>query len=339
MTRRVSVKDVARTANVSLGTVSNYLNGTKAVGEATRQQIEDAIQTLGYRRNEIASSLRTQRTRALGMIIPSIANPFYTSVFEGAEAEAQRLGYTLALGVTHYDRQLLGDYVESYRGRQMDGIIVDAYSTYYGEDLLGPADSPVVVIEPPPGTSRHSSIRIDNFGAAREAVSYLIERGHQRIAIIAPSSHDDRFLGYRAALERAGLAVDPDLVHSFAPGPHVASEGNQRVLMEQGEQATRVLLRRAAFTALFVSLDIFAVGALKALREAGKQVPGDVAVVGFDDIAMASVVSPALTTVAQPHHEMGRLAVQTLLEQLKSGGKSGPAHHVLGHRLVVRQSA
>lgn len=339
MTRRVSVKDVARSANVSLGTVSNYLNGTKAVSEASRQQIEKAIQTLGYRRNQVASSLRTQRTKALGMIIPSIANPFYTSVFEGAEAEAQRRGYMLALGVTHFDRLLLGDYIETYRSRQMDGIIVDAYNTYYGEDLLGPEDGPMVVVEPPPGTSRHSSIRIDNFGAAREAVSYLIERGHQRIAVIAPSTDDDRFLGYRAAIERAGLAIDRGLTHAFAPGLHVAAEANQRVLIEQGEQATRVLLGRGAFTALFVSLDIFAVGALKALREAGKRVPEDVALVGFDDIAVASVVSPTLTTVAQPHHEMGRLAVQTLLDQLNSGGKAEPAHHVLGHRLVIRESA
>jgi DNA-binding LacI/PurR family transcriptional regulator len=339
MTRRVSVKDVARSANVSLGTVSNYLNGTKTVSDAARQQIEEAINHLGYRRNQIASSLRTQRTKALGMIIPSIANPFYTSVFEGAEAEAQRLGYTLALGVTHYDSRVLGDYVEAYRGRQMDGIIIDAYNTYFGEDVLSPSDGPVVVIEPPAGTRNHCTIRIDNFSAAREAVSYLIERGHKRIAIVAPSTTDDRYLGYRAAIEAAGLAVDPNLVHAFAPGPTVAAAGNQRVLIEQGEAATRVLLQRGSFTALFVSLDIFAVGALKVLREAGRRVPEDVAVVGFDDIAVASVVSPALTTVAQPHNEMGRLAVQTLIEQLKQTGRREPAHHVLGHRLVIRDSA
>jgi DNA-binding LacI/PurR family transcriptional regulator len=340
VSKRVSLKDVARAANVSVATVSNFLNKTKAVGPLAQQQIEKAVGDLGYQRNEIASSLRKARTYTLGMILPNVANPFYTSLFEGAEAEAKQRGYALTLGVTHYDGATLRQYVSSFRGRQMDGIIIDGYNTDCGEEVLVGLAAPVVVIEPPASVRQHHTIEIDNRRAADEAVAYLALKGHRRIAIITPSITDSRSLGYRDALDRAGLAYDPDLVQEFGDLRLAAAEGSQQSLIQQGEASMQALLDRASFTACFITLDIFALGACKALRTRGLLVPQDVAVVGFDDIPVSAVVNPSLTTVAQPHREMGRLAVEVLLDRLaRQNDSADPTHLVLPHELIIRESA
>jgi DNA-binding LacI/PurR family transcriptional regulator len=336
--KRVSVKDVARLAKVSVGTVSNYLNETKALSPAARGKIEAAIAALGYRRNRLAISLRTSRTQTLGMIVPSIANPFYTSVFEGAEQAARESGYTLALGVTHYEHATLIQYLDSFRDHQVDGIIVNGYRTDFGSEALVGFSGPVVVIEPPVGPCPYATIQIDNFSAGRDAVRYLIGKGHTRIAIVPSSPVDPRFEGYKAALKEAGLPLDPKLIHFYGGGSTRSPQpSNQEGMIRQGEAVMNALLDAAPFTACFFTLDIYAVGALKALQQRGISVPDQIAVMGFDDIPIVGYLSPGLTTVAQPHHEMGELAVRTVLEQLQFGGQQ--SHFELAHRLVLRQSA
>jgi DNA-binding LacI/PurR family transcriptional regulator len=339
LSRRVSVKDVARVADVSVGTVSNFLNDTKNISPEARRRIEIAIEVLGYRRNRVASSLRTSRTQTLGMIVPSIANPFYTSVFEGAENAARSHGYTLSLGVTHYDESTLLQYIDSFRSRQVDGMIINGYNTSYGAEALVGFEGPVIVVEPPANCT-FSSIEIDNFGAARDAVRYLLGKGHTRIAVVPSSPADPRFNGYKTALAEAGIDYDPDLVLHYGGGRALASQTtDQQGLIKRGEAVMHELLDRTAFTACFFTLDIFAAGALKALRDRGIAVPEQVAVIGFDDIPLASYLSPSLTTVGQPHHEMGDTAVQTLIAQLKGETGRGPLRICLNHRLQIRASA
>ena len=339
MVKRASVKDVARMANVSVGTVSNYLNKTKGLRPDTERQIAQAIAALDYKRNEIASSLRRARTDTLGIVLPNVSNPFYTSLFESAEAEARAHGQMLTLGVTHYDGTVLRKYLQNFGSRQFDGIIIDAYNTDAGEDVLVGLAAPAVVIEPPAEFRQHSTLRIDNFAAAREAVAHLVARGHRQIAVMTPSVRDDRYHGYRAALETAGIAPDARLAYEFGALALPVAEGSQQLLIAQGATAMAALLDRWPFTACFITLDIFALGALKVLHDRGLRVPADVALVGFDDIPAAAVTNPPLTTVAQPHWEMGRRAVELLLERVASSEPLEPTHLVLPHRLVQRQSA
>lgn len=310
------------------GTVSNYLNKSAPVNPQTQLRIQAAIDELGYRRNEIASSLRRARTQTLGVIIPNVANPFYTALFEGIEEEAQKHGYTVTLGITHYDARLLLKYLDILSSRQMDGIIIDGYSTYCGEEMLGSIDVPVVVIEPPAGFTRCSTIQIDNVAAAQNAVEYLIQRGHRRIAIIAPSITEARFIGYKQALEKHGIPLDLNLVYEYYTF--------QPDLIAQGYKAMQTLLDRASFTACFIASDIFAIVALKATKESGKRIPEDLAVIGFDDIPFAALTDPPLTTVAQSQRKMGQLAVDMLLKQI--GHVRPPQHIVVQHELVVRGS-
>lgn len=339
-TKRVSVKDVARVAKVSVGTVSNFLNDTKALSPSTRSKIEAAIETLGYRRNQLASSLRTSRSQTLGMIVPSIANPFYTSVFEGAEQAARDQGYTLALGVTHYQQDTLLQYLDSFRSRQVDGMIINGYRTAYGGEALIGYEGPVVVVEPPLGPCPYSTIEIDNFAAGRDAARYLIGKGHTRIAIVPSSPTDPRFEGYKAALTDAGLALDPHLVRYYGGGSTRTPQApDQHGLIKRGESVMHALLDTASFTACFFTLDIYAVGALQALRDRGIAVPEQIAIVGFDDIPIAGYLSPGLTTIAQPHHEMGEVAVRTVVAQLRGETSRDPTRVELRHRLVVRKSA
>lgn len=313
-----------------MGTVSNYLNGSAPVHPTTQARIQQAIDSLGYRPNELARSLRRARSNTLGFILPNIANPFYTAMFDGAEEEARHSGYTITLGITHYDNGLSDAYMNVLRSRQMDGIIIDAYGTYFAEELAQEIDIPVVVIEPPPNLTVWSTVQIDDSAAAQDAVEHLIERGHTRIGIICPTVDNMRCLGYRRALEQHGIPFDPDLVCEFSVH---RPDG-----ITQGAQMMAQFLDQTEFTACFITADILALGALQTLRQRGYSVPGDIALVGFDDIPFAALADPPLTTVAQLQREMGRTAVEILLNHLSDNSPSEPVHRMFAHRLIVRES-
>lgn len=326
--KRASLRDVALAAQVSVGTVSNYLNGSAPVHPTTQIRIQQAIDLLGYRPNELARSLRRSHTNTLGFILPNIANPFYTALFDGAEQAARRNGYTITLGITHYDNHLSNAYMNVLRSRQMDGIIIDGYGMYCVTEEL---DLPMVVIEPPPGLTNRSTIQIDDVAASRDAVEHLIERGHRRIGIICPTLDGTRCLGYRMALEQHGIAFDPNLVCQFFV--------HEPDGITQGAQAMARLLETADFTACFITADVLVLGALQVLKARGIRVPQDIALVGFDDISFAALTDPPLTTISQLQQQMGEAAVEMLLTQIRDGSWATPIHRVFEHRLIVRESS
>jgi DNA-binding LacI/PurR family transcriptional regulator len=329
--KRASLRDVAQAAQVSVGTVSNYLNGSAPVHPTTQIRIQQAIDTLGYRPNELARSLRRSHTNTLGFILPNIANPFYTAMFDGAEQAARHSGYTLTLGITHYDNKLSNAYMNVLRSRQMDGIIIDGYGTYCAEELADEIDIPVVVIEPPLGFTGWSTVQIDDVTASQDAVEHLIERGHRQIGIICPTLEGARCQGYRRALERHGIAFDPSLVCQF----YVHEPDG----IMQGAQAMGQLLEQAAFTACFITADVLALGALRVLKARSLRVPEDMAIVGFDDIPFAALTDPPLTTISQLQQQMGEAAVEMLLRHIRDESWETPTHQVFEHRLIVRQSS
>jgi LacI family repressor for deo operon, udp, cdd, tsx, nupC, and nupG len=322
-----TVKEIAAIAKVSVATVSRALQRPEMVSEETRERIYEVVKRLGYTPNALARNLRTARTRLIVALLPDIANPFFSEVIRGIEQVAYENGYSVLLGETQSNLVREQAYADMVAGRQADGII-----TMFHRVPAIPMDGrlPLVNACEYVKDSAISSVYVDNVAAAAAAVDYLVALGHRDIAFIAgPSSSPicvDREQGYHAALQRAGIAINPALtaVGDFS--------------IEAGERAVEMLRAQGrAFTAIFCSNDEMAIGAMRALIASGLRIPEDVSVVGFDDIRFARYTTPPLTTVSQPKNALGREAMTMLIEILNDP-QVPPRKRVLSAELVVRGS-
>lgn len=333
MNDQPSITDVAARAGVSIATVSRVLNNSKPVGPEARRRVEEAIDALGYRANAFGRSLASARSRLLLVLVPDFGNPFYAQILQGVASVARREDYRLLLadpGDAGRGEPAHATALDALHGRLADGVISLAHLDERAETLEALRDLPWVACSEFVPDSGVPYVSIDHRQAAIDAVQYLLNRGHRRIALITADETyrwaRQRRDGYVLALERAGLALDPDLVRTAL--------GTEYAL---GAQAAGGLLTlREAPTAVFAVADTLAIGAIKALRRAGLRVPQDVAVVGFDNVPLAEVFEPGLTTIAQPMRELGVAAAEMLLERL-AGGQ--PRSRNLAHTLVVRESA
>jgi DNA-binding LacI/PurR family transcriptional regulator len=328
--KRTSIKDIARIASVSHATVSRALRESPLVNPKTAQRIRQIAAEYGFRTSAVARSLATSRTRTIGVVVTSIADPFVAEVVNGIEEEAIAQDYSVFLASCHADPKREIKVVQSFEDRRVDGIVVTAsrVGALYAP-VLQKLHIPIVLLNNQHPSHFAHSVLIENFEASRRAVGYLIKLGHRRIAYIGDrfgySSDSERFSGYRSALDEAGLPFRPELV--------VHGDGRA----ESGTSAIGTLLRVAEpATAVFCYNDMTAIGALKGLGEHGLRVPEDISIVGFDDLPLASYMRPPLTTVRQPKHEMGRLAAQVLLK-LIDGSDAEQSIQVAGE-LIVRQS-
>ncbi|WP_044564471.1 LacI family DNA-binding transcriptional regulator [Azospirillum sp. B4] len=327
-----TIQDVARQARVSTATVSRVLSTPEVVSEATRERVMSAVDALGYEPNHAAKSLRTLRTAKIVVTVPDISNPFFSSVIRGAEEAAQAAGYSLLLGDTRNMAEREEQYAGMLRRKEADGLIFLGHrlpATLAGLIARQGTRAPVVngcEFSPELGVS---SAHIDNAAAAEEAMDLLYGLGHRDIGVItgplaSPISRD-RLKGVHTAAGR----------HQANTQLRVAT-GDFTV--ESGEREARSLLAGTGGpTALFCFSDEMAMGALAAIRQAGRRCPDDISLVGFDDIRFARYLDPALTTVNQPMEEIGRTAVALLLEIL-GGTQPGPRSITLPHHLVVRGS-
>ncbi|MFF7963878.1 LacI family DNA-binding transcriptional regulator [Streptomyces sp. NPDC007903] len=315
-----TMADVARSAGVSVATVSHVLNGTRPVLPHTRQAVLDAVETLGYTPNSLARSLVTSRTRSIGLAVSAISNPYFTEILQGVEAAALEAGYSLLIADPHDDPEHELKVVQLLHGRRVDGMIVapsaepgdlvaylrrQAVPTVLLDRVLGPAGPEGGVV----GQGPFDQVCAENSGPMAELVTHLASLGHRRIGLVAGlpglSTTDERIAGYRQGLAAAGLDADEELVVSGS------SESTG------AERATAALLALpGAPTALVTANNAMTIGALRALRERGLSVPGDIALCCFDDFAWADLFAPRLTAVAQPSREMGALAVRVLLDRL-----------------------
>lgn len=326
---RPTIRDVAARAGVSRQTVSRVINGDPSVADGTRVRVEQAVQALSYRPNMIARSMAQGRTRTLACLSPNLTDFTFAQIIEGAEAEARQHGYFL-LSSSAPDTTAFAALVEQLvMHRRVDGVLViNPYIDDRHRHIV--AETPVVLIGSRSRDHALSSICLDDHNAARAAVRHLIDLGHRRIAMIhGPLAEDcsqDRNAGYSAALHAAGLPVDPALIVS---GDWSATSGDLA--------ARRLLAGGAAFTAIFAQNDRMAVGAIRALREAGRRVPADVSVIGFDDIPLASYFDPPLTTVRQDIPGIGQQAARLLIRALEQP-EAAPEHISAPAELVVRQS-
>jgi LacI family transcriptional regulator, repressor for deo operon, udp, cdd, tsx, nupC, and nupG len=333
MNEQPSITTVAERAGVSIATVSRVLNNSKPVGPDARRRVEEAVQALGYRANAFGRSLANARSQLLLVLVPDFSNPFYAQIVQGVATVARRQGYRLLLaepGDASRGEPAHGTALDALHGQLAEGVISLAHLDEQPETLDALRHLPWVACSEFMPDSGVPYVSIDHRQAAIDAVQYLLNRGHRRIALITADETyrwaRQRHEGYALALQRAGLTVEPELVRTAAGTDYA-----------MGAQAAGGLLTlRKAPTALFAVADTLAIGAIKALRRAGLRVPEDVAVVGFDNVPLAEVFEPGLTTIAQPMRELGLAAADMLLERL-SGGQ--PASRTLAHTLVVRESA
>lgn len=324
--------DVAQTAGVSLMTVSRVVNNKDDVSQVTRDRVMDVIEKLSYRPSSIARGLATRRTGTLGVVVPDISNPYFASIVRSAEEEAYAQNYSVFLGNTNEDPERELTVLQSLEDKQVDGLIL--FSSRLEDDtlfeVLESFPTAVLVFRDKRGTDVGTFIVDDVYGG-RVAIEHLLQSGRRNIGLIAgPSislSTSGRLKGYREALQAAGIPVNDNWIQHC----HPVVEGGQAT-------ANELLTKHPEITALFCHNDLVAVGALQACVELGLHVPNDVAVIGYDDIRLAELVSPALTTLRVSRTEIGTKTMQMLLEQIEVEAAEPKEIHIKPE-LIVRESA
>ncbi|MGE5529116.1 MAG: LacI family DNA-binding transcriptional regulator [Patescibacteria group bacterium] len=324
-----TISDVARSAGVSVATVSRVLNQSLKVKTATRERVLQAIESLQYAPDASAKALRSRRTNLIGVVIPDVSSIYYLELLKGIENTAIERGYNLIICDAQNSADRENEYMKLLSERRSDGLILinplmpDAHI-----DRLARQGFPLVLIGRESKSGNVTSIVVQNQTGARQAMDHLIKHGHKRIAYIRGMQHPDdeeRFATYRAVLEEYSLGYDPQLVERG----HFTEEG--------GARAFQRLAQRAKFTAVFAANDEMAVGAMEKAREAGLAIPKDLAVVGFDNIRLARHITPGLTTADMPKYQLGATAAKKLLGAM-ADDDIAYEKVVFRTELVIRQS-
>lgn len=330
---RTRLKDVAARAGVSVKTVSNVVNGYEHVTPATRARVEVALADLGYVPNLAARGLRNGRTGVIALALPELHAPYFAEIAHHVVRAAAERGWTVLVDETEGRLDRERQVAAGIRANLIDGLILSPLALTVA-DLDGRADAvPLVLLGERVRTAVADRVAVDNVRAARDATAHLIGRGRRRIAAVglqrsAPGvSARLRLQGYRQALRAAGLPVDPALEVPAAAWHRADGAAAVRALLDRGERPD----------ALFCFNDLLALGALRALHEAGLRVPADVAVVGFDDIEEGRYSVPTLTTVSPAKDRIAGTAVDLLVARLTA--PAPPRRVVAPYELVVRESS
>jgi DNA-binding LacI/PurR family transcriptional regulator len=332
--RQPTIQDVARAAGVATGTVSNVLNGGRRVAPETRQRVLDAIQRLGYSKNSLARGLRTRRTETLGLLLPTILNPFFPALARGVEDTARRHGYTVFLCSTDRHAEQEGELCRVLLEKRVDGLVVVSPVLLPAELLPPGVTAPLVIVE---GSSladhsgNYSAVTLDTAAGIAAAVRHLYNLGHRHIGYVRGP------VGVRRADERWHNWQQAAVACGLSPAAHAVQTGD--FTFESGYTAgQRLICRSHPPTAIVAANDLMALGVMKAAYQLGLSIPQDLSVVGFDDISAAAYTTPALTTVAVPKYEQGAVAVDLLLQQLSVEQVQAPQVRTLTTHLEVRGS-
>jgi LacI family transcriptional regulator len=328
-----TIKEVARRARVSVGTVSNVLSGAVPVSERLKQRVERVIRELDYHPNHVARSLKIRQTMMLGMVVSDLTNSFFPLVVRGAEDAAWAHNYMLITlnSDDRPERELQA--LSALRTRRVDGLLLVAAATdgdlSHIKGMIN-AGIPVVCIDRAIATLPVDCVSVDNVAGVRMGVEHLLELGHRRIGILTgPLTVQltrDRLEGYRQALAAAGIAMDESLVRT---GPNFRAES--------GYAESLVLLREQRPTAVFSTNAMLGLGLLRAINELNMKCPEEVSIVTFDDPVFAQSVRPELTCVAQPAYDIGFRGARMLIERLMDPARTC-THVLLDTELRTRQS-
>jgi len=328
-----NMKDIAKIARVSLGTVSHVLNNSANVRGPLRKRVLDAVQAVGYQPSQLARGLRRDKTNVIGMIIPDITNPFFPGVVRGAEDIAFSNGYRLVLCNIDNDHSKELAHLKELRTYLPAGLIVipSNFSDLTAQvESYRRAGTGVVCVDRLPKNWAGDSVTANNQEGALNATRHLIDMGHKRLAMIVGPLHltnaKDRLNGFKRALREAKI--------------HISAEYIQETTFDKhgGYSKTHLLLHLIPRpTAIFAGNDMIALGALRAIREAGLRCPEDVSVMGFDDLDLAEATNPPLSSVSQSGYQLGTTAGHMLIERLH-GDRSPARHIILPTTLVLRSS-
>ncbi|MGB4595844.1 MAG: LacI family DNA-binding transcriptional regulator [Anaerolineaceae bacterium] len=328
----LTLEDIAKLSGFSRSTVSRVLNHDSRVNPETREIIQKVIDELNFFPNLAARGLASGHTNVLGVIIPAgvpslFNDPYFPVLLQGVSAACNKMDYSVMLSISdiQYEKRLLGRLIHN---RLVDGVIVA--STLIGDPMVSAltnSDLPFVIVGRQPNLTAND-VDVDNRQAARLATDYLIGQGYTRIAHITgplnQKAGKDRLDGYKDGLISGGFKVDPKLIVTGNFTEHGGYLGMRKLLMSKPD-------------AVFAASDLTAMGALRCLNEASLRVPEDVALVGFDDIPVASRITPSLTTIRQPIHDMGKMAAEALIDIIENGSKE-LRHITLSTELIIRGS-
>jgi LacI family transcriptional regulator len=325
---RVTIRDVAAQAGVSVATVSKVINGRYGVSAATLARVQAVIEEMGYEASLVAQSLRNHRTNVIGILVADL-EPFSTELLKGAARAIRNTGFELVVysagGRTSDHLGWERRYLSRLSGTLIDGAVLvtpTVVDVRYG--------APIVAVDPHTGPTDLPTIDSDNLHGARLATQHLIELGHRRIAMLTGrpdlQSAQLREEGYRQALAAAGVAIDESIIREGGYDPVVSAEA-----------ARHLLAAASPPTAIFAANDVSAIATIEVAGRLGLRVPDDLSVVGFDNIPDSGLSTPPLTTVEQPIHDMGRLAVDLLIRLIRAEPVD-QTHITLATNLVVRSS-
>ncbi len=325
-----SIKDIASEAGVSTATVSHVINKTRFVSDEVRARVLKAIELHNYYPNAHARSLASGSSRIFGLVISDIANPFFPELVKSIEAAAYEHGYDVVLSNTNYDSERASHYVRRFIERKVAGVAVMTSEMEKSLiDELARREVPVVFLDSGEAGLHMSNLRVGYAEGIKQAISHLVELGHRNVAFISGLPHLHSAKRRLDAFRQTMRAVLPD-------APEQIYQGDFKI--EGGRRAALEILAAAKLpTAVVAANDLMAFGAISEFHRAGLNVPRDISVVGFDDIAFASLIEPALTTVNLPLVELGKLAVEALLTTLSSPTQHGVELRI-PTQLIVRES-
>ncbi|MCJ8010293.1 LacI family transcriptional regulator [Paenibacillus sp. KQZ6P-2] len=327
-----TIRDVAKMAEVSISTVSRVMNAPESVVESKRVRVLEAIEKLQYQPNSFARGLIYKKSFTLGLLIPDIENFYYTGIIRGMQDACIKLGYSLMICNTDRDKNRLLSYIDAFHEKQVDGIVFasDVMFPEYYEKLVR-CRIPFVLLSTHSDEYEVPSVEVDDEEAAYDAVKFLIELGHRDIGMIGFNHENSisgppRYQGFIRALNEAGLEHNVEKIrcatHRFEHAYHAAHE---------------LFTDYPEITAVFCVADEFAMGVISYLKDRSILVPGQVSVVGFDNLRIANMFIPKLTTVAQPMYDMGYRAAEKLHE-LVTTGTVRVLREKMEHKLIVRES-
>jgi LacI family transcriptional regulator len=332
--KKLTIKDIARMADVSIATVSMIMNHKdESISSATKERVLEIIKANNFIPNKVARSMVTRRTKTIGLIISDITNPFYPELARGVEDKANESGYNVIICNTDNDINKEENYLNMLAEKMVDGVIMTRSANRTGNiSGVDRISLPFILIN---GNVKNKNIKgrilFSNEKGAYQAVTYLLNQGYHKVILIngeatAPASLE-RTLGYQKALKEYGIDFNEEYVWSG----HFKSDW--------GEEAVKLILeRKLPFDAVFCGSDLIAIGAIKTLKNAGIAIPADVGVVGFDDIYMAKMVEPELTTVRNPNYEIGYKAAELLVGVLEKPAQTIERDIELQTELIVRKS-
>lgn len=327
-----SIKDVAKEAGVSIATVSRVLNDIDVVNEDTKIKVLDAIKVLGYRPNIVARSLKTQRTKTIGILVPDISSQLYPDIVRGAEDVSNIYDYNVILCNSDFDVEKEKEYLRVLREKMVDGVIYMSSSLNKEIlDLINELDLKTILVETKDKDGALPSVTIDNAKAAYSGTKTLIDKGIKNLAFVGVKAESknawaDRYIGFKNALVDNNITIEEDL--TFFDTLKVKSGY---------EAALQFINSKKKFNGVICASDETAIGVINGLRDNGIRVPEDVSVIGFNDNYIASIFYPKLTTISQPSYDMGSVAMRMLIKLLNNK-ELEVSQYTLDYALIERES-